>query len=166
MNSKIMKKNLKETPKIEKLQALAQPLYDQVERFKSGVDISATCGLNVPLAKSELGIELARRHGTVHWNNLVKSIAKGEVRKMQYHMQKLKTQLRSVANDYPFKIGDKVYVNRYEHGWNPGYIAVIVEVHDWHGTYYYEAKVVEDDNGACGSFNIRINHTRDASLYM
>lgn len=157
-----MKKSKKNVPLIEQLNTVAQPLFDQVDRFVSGKDTVATCGLVVPEPKSELGVELQRRHGTIHWNNLVKSIAKGEVRKMQYHAQKLKTQLRPVANDYPFKRGDKVYVNRYEHGWNPGYTAIIDEVLSYNGTFAYEARVVEDDNGACNPFNIRISHTRDA----
>jgi hypothetical protein len=157
-----MKKSKKNVPLIEQLNNIAKPLFDQVDRFVSSVDTVATCGLIVPEPKSELGVELQRRHGTIHWNNLVKSIAKGEVRKMQHHAQKLKTQLRPVANDYPFAKGDKVYINRYEHGWNPGYIAVIEEVLSYNGTFAYEARVVEDDDGACGSFNIRINHTRDA----
>lgn len=157
-----MKKSKKNVSLIDQLNYLAKSLFDQVDRFVAGTDSIATCGLVVPEPKSDLGVELQRRNGTIHWNNLMKSIAKGEVRKMQYHAQKLKTQLRPVANDYPFEKGEKVYVNRYEHGWNPGYTAVIDEVLKYNGTYCYEAKVVETDDGACESFNIRISHTRDA----
>lgn len=120
---------------------------------------------SVPLKTTEVGAEMYRRCADKHFTNMINSIDKGRKDKALYHANKLKAQIAPVANDYPFKEGDKVEVIRYEHGWEPGYTAVIKEVYKCHGIYKYSAMVVEDYEGSCEHFPITIDHTRDARKY-
>lgn len=64
-----------------------------------------------------------------------------------------------VANDTPFKVGNKICVVRERHGWHDGRLkAVITGVYRrTTGTHYYSA-ITED------SVSIEIDHTRDAYI--
>lgn len=97
--------------------------------------------------------------------NLLKSIEKEEKRKAIFHATKLKKKLQPVANDYPFKEKDRVWIVRDEHNYEPGTIAVIKEVKEHNGIFSYTAKVVEDHDGSTKHYDIHIAHTRDAHLY-
>lgn len=119
----------------------------------------------VPLKSTEIGAEMYRRFADKHFTNMINSIDKGRKDKAIYHAKKLKAQIAPVANDYPFKEGDKVEVIRYEHGWEPGYTAIINKVHTCKGIHSYSATVIEDYDGNTAQFPIDIDHTRDARKY-
>lgn len=142
---------------IQKIEALIPTLdVRPIEEYALSKDLS-----------EDMKVEMKRRHADGHFKNLSNCLMKGDKKKAIYHMTKIKKNIAPVSNDYPFEVGQKVWVNRYEHGWEPGWVAKISNVYTRNGgTHYYDALVVEDRDGDVREpFSIQIDHTRDAYSY-
>lgn len=110
--------------------------------------------------QSLIKAELDKRFAEEHFKNMMTAMGRENSVKAMLHAKRVKKQIIPVANDYPFSVGQNVWVNRYEHGWNPGWEAKIKEVHQYGAIYSYTATVIE---GGKHQFDITIDHTRDAS---
>ncbi len=101
---------------------------------------------------------LENRQANVPFSNMLKAFNKNEFQKAHNHAQKLQRMIHLHANDFPFDIGDEVYVIRTEHGWYDGSLkAVITErFQNKNGIWSYMAKEKDHD---CTH---EILHTRDA----
>lgn len=111
---------------------------------------------------------LKKKHALIAWNNMLNAFEKEFFDKAVKHAQKLSGQIRPVANDMPFKVGDKVSVIRHEHGWHDGRMEAIIRkaYQNGQGIWSYSAQVVrfEDDEEFDNDHFVEINHTRDAHL--
>lgn len=108
---------------------------------------------------------MKKQNALKYWDLMVNSFEKGDYNKTEKYAKKVRSIVQYVANDFPFKVKDKVCITRYEHGWcNGNTEAIIKEVHqNSTGVWSYTAQVIENGVDVEG-YIIHIDHTRDANL--
>jgi hypothetical protein len=92
----------------------------------------------------------------MHLRYVRSSIEKGRFGMAVDHLGRLRKVVRVTSNDQPHKVKDKVWVNRYEHGWDVG-SGVVVEVMG--APPEIVCYTVEMDTGG----TIFVDHTRNLS---
>lgn len=110
---------------------------------------------------------LNSRHATKDCELMFKRFSEGCLDKAIHHSKRLARKCVAYANDYPFNVGDDVYVIRYEHGWMNGDMKakVIERTQNSSGVWNYLAMVYDEDGKSfVKDYKITINHTRDAFL--
>lgn len=110
---------------------------------------------------------LKSRHATQDCELMFKRFSEGCLDKAIHHSKRLAKKCVAYANDYPFNVGDDVYVIRYEHGWMNGDMKakVIERTQNSGGVWIYVAMVYDEDGkNFVKDYKITIEHTRDACL--
>lgn len=106
--------------------------------------------------------ESIKKDGFKTFNLLINAVKNSKLNSIKIHKDKLKEQIKEVANDLLFVINEMVSVKRHSHGWvsSGDMLAQITKVNkNEDGIWSYSAIVTSEDmNGCC----IEINHTRDA----
>ena len=99
----------------------------------------------------------------IKWS--IKCLKDNEVQKAKRHALKASRATVPFANDFPFNVGEDVYVKRFEHGWMNGNMKVKI-VDRWKtvsGIWQYKGNVYdEDEKSFVKDYSIQIDHTRDA----
>lgn len=127
-----------------------EPLLDDVEANK--VEIGRLL-VQVPLWEEFLARPI-NKGWRKHYDLLANAVAKGR-RQAKGHLERLRRSVRETANDNPFEVGIRVFVERYEHGWRVGYGKVRDRNRGEDGVWTYT--VVLEETGS----PIHIDHTRD-----
>jgi hypothetical protein len=94
----------------------------------------------------------------MHLRYVRSSIEKGRFAMAVDHIGRLRKVVHVTSNDRPHKVKDRVWVNRYEHGWNVG-PGVVTEVMG--APPEIVAYTIELDSGG----PIFVDHTRNLSPY-
>lgn len=93
-----------------------------------------------------------------------KAISKGKYQGALHHLRAIQKIAKHRKNDTPFKVGDKVWIDRTEHGWDVGEGIVDVAKKNERGIWQYEVKPIERDvKGKITymDYTYFIAHTRD-----
>lgn len=137
--------------KVKNEKTLSHKNSTEMNRLQKNVDISF----------------LEKKSAIKKYQYMLNAFNKGEFEKAFKHSQKLAIQVKPVANDTPFELGEKIAVIRYEHGWLDGRLEAVVtkRTQNSKGIWSYVAKVTSEENvnyDENNSYEIEINHTRDA----
>ncbi len=112
--------------------------------------------------KAELvDMESIKKEGLKTAIFLINAVKKSNLNAINIHKEKIKSQIRAVANDNPFEINEIVAVTRFEHAWVDGRMEakILNRTQNDKGIWSYNAEIISENMKGC---NIQINHTRDA----
>lgn len=100
--------------------------------------------------------DVQRQGWETHWYNFRMAVSRKDRPKAILHLARLRKIVRPVANDQPHEVGQRVYVERYEHGWDIGEGTVQNRRQTQDGIWVYSVRL---DRDGC---DIPVTHTNDA----